>query len=208
MHVNPLAFVPLLAKVYRVWYATLRLRLVDVRHLEEARVSGKPLVLALWHDELFVMPGYRKTTRMDVVIIVSQSKDGEFIARLLEKLGFRTARGSSTRGGVRALVEVRRLMRENGADAAVTVDGPRGPRHEVKEGAVYLAARSGALLLPMRAVYSRAKRFASWDRFQAPWPFSRVRFIFGQAYAVPADLDAEGLAREAAKLKERLDGLA
>lgn len=212
LRVNPKFVAPVLAVIYRVWFRTLRFTVINRKHFDRGRKDARRLVIALWHDELFPMPGYNRSCKLKLAIVVSQSRDGELIARMLESLGFRTARGSSTRGGLRALVEVRRLMRDEHMDVAITVDGPRGPRHEVKEGAVYLAARTGSLIQPVRAVCNRAKRFKSWDRFQMPWPFSHVQLIFGEPYAIETseagDADEALLKRETARLKEKLDALA
>ncbi|THB66345.1 MAG: DUF374 domain-containing protein [Desulfovibrio sp.] len=209
LKVNPVRFAPVAAFLYKIWAATMRLGMVNDHILHSTLESGETFVVALWHDELFIMPAYKRKYGFDMLTVVSQSRDGEFISRMLERLGFYTVRGSSSRGGLRAMVQARKLMREKRMFAAVTVDGPRGPRHEVKEGAVYLAAKTETRILPLRVEYSRAKRFSSWDRFQLPWPFTRCTVTLGEPYHVQeTELGPEAMARESLKLKERLDGLA
>ena len=192
--------------VFRAWALTLRTEHHGMRAVHEAKGDGR-YVFAIWHDELFSMAA--QCRRYPMVTIVSQSSDGEILARVLERLGMVCARGSSSRGGLKALVGAVREMRDNGRQAVITVDGPRGPRHEVKEGVIYLAHKTGARLVPVRAFVSRAHVFTrAWDRFQLPWPFCRVRYEWGEPYAVEVDtLDAGALGRETRKLKERLDAL-
>jgi lysophospholipid acyltransferase (LPLAT)-like uncharacterized protein len=105
---------------------------------------------------------------------------------VLESFGFLTVRGSSSRGGMRALVAARKLMDEQGVGIIFTVDGPRGPRHKVKPGAVFLARLAGSPIVPVRVVMSRAKVFhRAWDKFQLPLPFSKCTIIYGDPVIVP-----------------------
>jgi len=196
----------LVALVFRCWTLTLRYEHHGMQAVHDAKGDGR-YVFAIWHDELFAMTAQCKLYPM--VTIVSQSSDGEILAQVLKRLGMVCARGSSSRGGLKALVGAVREMRDNGREAVITVDGPRGPRHVVKEGVIYLAHKTGARLVPVRAFMSRAHVFEkAWDRFQLPWPFSRVRYEWGEPFAVTGDtLDADALKRETQRLKERLDAL-
>ena len=133
---------------------------------------------------------------------------GKRVRSVLERMGLETARGSSSRGGVKALLAAARRMRESGICGCVTVDGPRGPRHEVKEGAIFLAARADAPIVPIRLFMERRKVFKSWDRFQLPLPFSRVSMVCADAYRVECDIrDPEAVARECRRLEEKLEAL-
>lgn len=177
----------LLVPLVRLWSASLRYRLVCPERFQAAR-SGGALVAALWHDELF--PFIALHGRDGMTCVVSQSWDGELLSRVLEAFGFATARGSSSRGGVRAL---RESLRRGGAGVVLTVDGPRGPRHVAKAGAGFVARALGAPVLPVRAFMAPVKTFASWDRFQLPLPFARCAIVYGEPLAPPAageDLDA------------------
>lgn len=194
-----------LALVFRLWSLTLRSEHNGLEAMETAR-QGRPCVFVIWHDELFAMAIQRR--RYPLVTIVSQSADGEILARALDRLGMVCARGSSSRGGLKALVKAVREMRR-GRHAVITVDGPRGPRHQAKDGAVYLAHKAGALIVPVRAFMSRAYVFhKAWDRFQLPLPFSRIRYEWGQPWALDAEtLDADVLEDRTRRIKEGLDAL-
>jgi lysophospholipid acyltransferase (LPLAT)-like uncharacterized protein len=143
-----------------------------------------------------------------IVTIVSQSNDGEYLARLLQALGLKTARGSSSRGGLKALLYASRLMQRENYNGCITVDGPRGPRHKVKPGAIILAFRTPAHVIPIRLFPHRAKKFRSWDRFQLPLPFSKVDIVFGTPYLLSAnELTPGELERECLELEQRLHAL-
>ncbi len=196
----------IVALVFRLWELTLRKDHHGRDSIQTARDQGERFVFALWHDELFCTAMLRKGRPL--VTIVSQSGDGEILAQILERLGMLCARGSSSRGGLKALVAVIKAMRQ-GRDVVITVDGPRGPRHEVKDGIIYLAHKTKTRIVPVRAFPSRAHVFhKAWDRFQLPLPFSHVRYCWGEPYAVSADkLDEAALEQEKHRLKERLDAL-
>lgn len=133
-------------------------------------------VLAFWHDQLLLMPYSYKGP--GVKMLISASKDGELIARFLSRFGHGAVRGSSSRGGNRAF---RQLLREAKGpfDLGVTPDGPKGPRHQVKDGVAQLARLSGRPIVPQAFACSRGKRFASWDRFLLPLPFGRCVYVYG-----------------------------
>ena len=206
MKIPPRLVAPLIHALYRLWCSTLRIRESNRAPLDSLAADGKPMVLCLWHDELFSLMHVRRDLR--IVTLVSQSRDGEFLARLLQALGLLTARGSSSRGGASALLQAARLMREEKYNGCLTVDGPRGPRHQAKDGAVFLAFHASAPIVPIRLFMEKAKVFRSWDRFQLPLPFSRVHIIFGEPYYVsPTELSPEALERERLDLQKRLNAL-
>jgi hypothetical protein len=211
MKFDPLTLAPFVARLYRLWARLLRYDDPGGkwRAVRAAQAAGTPVVLALWHNELFALAGYGLYRGLSCVTVVSQSQDGEFIARVLERLGHATARGSSSRGGARALMTCIREMKRNRRIGVFTVDGPRGPRHEVKDGVIYAAHRAGALIFPLRALSQRRFVFTkSWDRFELPWPFTRCRVLVGEPYRITVKtLDAAALARERRRLKERLETL-
>lgn len=199
---------PLMNLAYRLWMRTLRIEVVNFASVAAAKQAGRQVVLTHWHGETFCLPHLRKQKPYRFVAIVSQSKDGEIMARMLESLGLVTARGSASRGGVRALVKARRTMLDHEEMiGVVTIDGPRGPRHEAKEGAVYLANKTNAMLAPVRIFISSAKVFEkAWDKFMIPFPFSRVRIVLGDAYDLEesGELSEEGKEIERARLQERM----
>ena len=204
MKIPPQLFAPVLSFLYRLWNATLRVREIN-RSVVESH-EGASFVFSIWHDELFAAAPLRK--HWQTIAVVSRSRDGEYLASVLKRIGVETARGSSSRGGMRALLQTAKYLRENRCHACVTIDGPKGPRHEIKNGVFFLAKHAGGLLVPGRIFYKRAIVFSSWDRFQLPLPFSRVCLVFGTPYSLSCqELDEESLKRERAILKEKLESL-
>jgi lysophospholipid acyltransferase (LPLAT)-like uncharacterized protein len=150
---------------------TWRVRLEgdDVR--ARAKAGGRSAVLALWHGELLPLVWYHRG--QDIAALISTHADGEVIARIVESLGYRPIRGSTSRGGARALLEAVGEL-EGGRDVAFTTDGPRGPRRVSAPGVGVAAAKAGAPVVCIGAVVDRAWRLRSWDRFVIPKPFARV----------------------------------
>lgn len=212
--------VPVLAAivtvVYGLWCRTLRLEFEGRERVLQTWDEGRQTVLACWHNELFCFPWMGRAmpwirSRVGWLGIVSASRDGDILAEILHRLGFATSRGSSSRGGLRALMgAVRALKKDPRRQGFVTVDGPRGPRHEVKDGALVLANKAGALMIPARVRYSGCWTFTgAWDRFELPKPFSRCRIVFGEPYEVAPEgrLDRDKLSKERKKLSEKLNEL-
>ena len=155
----------------------------------ELRQGGR-CIYAFWHARLFPLV-YTHRGR-GIAVLISRHRDGEWISRIVESMGFRTARGSSTRGGEGGLLEMLDLA-DRGHLLAITPDGPRGPERRVKPGLVYLASRTGWPVIPVASASSRAWVFSSWDRFRVPAPFARVHVAYGAPIPVPGSLD-EGAA--------------
>ena len=137
-----------------------------------------------------------------ISVLVSQSGDGELIARTVARLGIDSSRGSSSRGGIAGMRSSLRKASE-GWDLAFTPDGPRGPAREVQPGVILAAASTGLPIVPVAIAASRAKLLRSWDRFLIPLPLSTIHFVYGEPLAVPRRGD---LGAAAAELKRRLDG--
>ena len=150
--------------------------------------QGRHVILVFWHDQLLMMgKGYRGP---GIKILISASKDGELIARTINRQGFGTIRGSSTRGGSAAFREMVAQAREP-IDLGLTPDGPKGPRRQVKEGVAALARLTGRPVVPLAFAASRGHRFASWDRFLFPSPWARTVFRYGAPIVWQAGEDAE-----------------
>ena len=163
--------------------------------------GGERFILAFWHRHLLLMPYCYRGKRISV--LVSQSRDGELIARTVARLGLgiETSRGSSSRGGVAGMRTLLRKAAE-GYDLCITPDGPRGPASQVQPGVILAAAATGLPIQPVALAATRAKRLNSWDRFLIPLPFSRVHFVYAEPLAVERRGDPEAAAAE---LKRRLD---
>jgi len=206
MKIPPGLIAPLASVLYRLWCSTLRIHESGRESPENRMIRGEAFVVPIWHDELFTLIYGRSKLRLTTV--VSGSRDGEYLARVLRSFGISAARGSSTRGGIAALLQAVRIMREEKRSCVITVDGPRGPRHVAKPGAVLLAHRVPAYIYPIRLYPERRFIFKSWDRFQLPLPFSKVFVVHGEPYRVTAEeLTEEELERERLELERRLHDL-
>ena len=182
---------------------TFRWKVDGAQHWDGVIASGRQPILALWHGRIFA--GLHYFRRRGVVVITSQNFDGEWIAGILHRFGFGTARGSTSRGAARALVQLRRELK-HGRPAAFTVDGPRGPARVAQPGAVWLAGATGHPILPFHIEADRYWTARSWDRTQIPKPFSTVALVIGEPLTVrdtePASLDAARV-----RLEDTLAGL-
>jgi lysophospholipid acyltransferase (LPLAT)-like uncharacterized protein len=195
-----LGFYALIALIGR----TVRFSVVGREELDALTAVGKPYVGAFWHNRLLLATWWFR--RRGIVVMTSESFDGEYIARFIQRFGYGAARGSSTRGGSRALVFMRACLRA-GLPTAFTIDGPRGPVYVAKEGAIHLARASGAPILPLSVSAERFWQVKSWDRFQVPRPFTRAVVLFAPTVAVPRECDDAELARKQASLQAALDEL-
>lgn len=168
------------------------------RPLHEAR---RPIVYLLWHEVL--LPLLWQHRGQGVVIVVSENRDGQYLSDFARNLGYRSVRGSSSRGAARALLGAVREL-QSGHSVAFTPDGPRGPRRELKPGVVAAAQRGGAVILPVHARADRAWRLNSWDRFLIPKPGARVTVTYGRPFEVSAGQDglAAGLTEAGLRLAE------
>ncbi|MFO7712828.1 lysophospholipid acyltransferase family protein [Desulfosarcina sp.] len=176
-----LLFVRLLSRTYRY-------RLVDREHEQRVLDAHGTVVYASWHQRFF--PGITFfATRKPIAIMISQSRDGEMIARVVDILGWRAVRGSSSKGSLRALKELHALTRQ-GYRVGHIVDGPQGPFGVIKPGLLSIAQFSGAPILPVILSAQRCWVFSSWDRFMVPKPFSKIFVRFAPPIVIPRRLDA------------------
>jgi lysophospholipid acyltransferase (LPLAT)-like uncharacterized protein len=168
--------------------ATLRLERLRFERYEGLKARGVPILFALWHGRMYL--SIQAHRGQGIVTMASQSKDGELIARWLERNGYVVVRGSTTRGGSQAMREMVRQVR-SGRCAALTVDGPKGPAGVVQPGVVQLARLTGAWILPITSSSSRPRFLASWDRYLLPYPFSKAVVGYGEPFPIPEDLPEE-----------------
>lgn len=182
---------------------TWRVRLIGVRE-RDPELARTGCVFGLWHQRL--LPLVFTHRGRGAVVMISRHRDGELIARVIQHLGFATARGSSTRGGSEA---ARAMLAHvlDGRQVAITPDGPRGPARVLKPGAVALASLGGRPFVPVAAAASGAWRLRSWDRFLVPRPFARVVVAYGEPITVPADLDDAGTESWRLRLERALEDL-
>ncbi len=184
---------------------SLRWEVFGRENYEASRALGRSLVYTFWHREIFCAIWHWR--RRGIVVMTSQNFDGEYIARIIRWHGYGAARGSSSRGAARVLVELIRTLRK-GADAAITPDGPRGPRFVAKPGVVQLAKSSGAAIL---CFHIRPKRswslHKSWDETEIPKPFSPAAIFIAPPILVPSDTGEPDMDRKLKEVQSTLDGL-
>jgi lysophospholipid acyltransferase (LPLAT)-like uncharacterized protein len=185
----------------RLLAASWRIETVNEERWRPLYQARRPHVFLLWHEVL--LPLLWQHRRQSIAIVVSEARDGQYLADFAATLGYRAVRGSSTRGAARALLGAVREL-EAGYSVAFTPDGPRGPRRELKPGVVAAAQRAGGVVVPLHAEADRAWRLGSWDRFMIPQPGARVRVRYGRPFEVGPGDDglAAGLADAEARLAE------
>lgn len=166
----------------RALMTTCRIQVEPHPDFVRYRQDGDRVIFVFWHR--YILPLAFQHRGEGASVLVSQHRDGEYIARVLARLGFRTARGSSTRGGSSGLRALVRDARE-GVDLAVTPDGPRGPRYQVKEGVVTLARLTERPMVTVSVSTSRAWVLSSWDAFVVPKPFATLQIRYGAPRYVP-----------------------
>jgi lysophospholipid acyltransferase (LPLAT)-like uncharacterized protein len=184
--------------------ATLRWRVSGLQHFDAIRAVGHQPVMAFWHGR--ILPATYYFRRRGIVVITSENFDGEWIARIIERFGYGTARGSTSSGGKRAILQLMRELKA-GHPAGFTLDGPRGPAKVAQPGAIWLAMATGNPLLPFHLEASSAWTARSWDRTQIPKPFSTVGLAVGEPLYVEPSASAEELDAARLELERRLAAL-
>ena len=177
-----------------------------VEGLEHLRFEGdgRRPIMAFWHGRVLTATYYFRGR--GIVVMISENFDGEWIARIIEQFGFRTSRGSTSRGGRRALLQLKREM-DRGRPSGFAVDGPRGPARQAQPGAVWLAKLTGNPVVPFHMEASRYWSLKSWDRTQIPKPFSTVVLCVGAPIEVPAEADDATLEAKRVELEQSLFAL-
>lgn len=193
-----------LALVMRLCFATCRVRVHGGENFPDPRRTGKPVIASFWHYSLIYLFHFLRGQK--ATVMVSASRDGEYIARLAGYFGFRAARGSRNRKGAEGLKVLIRAARE-GESCALVADGSQGPPLVAQPGAILLASRCGLPIIPM--LWSAARYFTvrSWDRTAIPRPFSRIDYYFGEPLQVPDQLSREGIEHYRLLLERRLNDL-
>ena len=187
--------------VIRLIGCTLRVA-ISFEDGAQKRLEQRPLVASFWHS--CIIPATYICRGLGVRVMSSYSYDGEYMGRIIQKLGYVAVKGSSSRNPIKALLGLRRAL-DDGWTVAFTLDGPRGPRHKVKPGPVGLGRSSGVPLTTFHVGVDKAWVLNSWDRMMIPKPFSRVLVRFGRLIPVPQDTSDEDLARYNDELQAALD---
>jgi len=203
LRVPPRAVRALAGPAVRALAASWRITTVHEERWRPLFESRRPHLFLLWHEAL--LPLLWQHRRQSIAIVVSEARDGQYLADLAASLGYRAVRGSSTRGAARALLGAVREL-QSGQAVAFTPDGPRGPRRRMKPGVVAAAQRGGGTIVPLHAEADRCWRLNSWDRFMIPKPGARVRIVYGRPFEVAGG--ETGLATGLADAEERLREIA
>ena len=190
---------PLAGALGRTW----RWRTEGVHHYDAVQASGHQPIMTFWHGR--ILPATFFFRGRGIVVMISENFDGEWIARTIQRFGYGTARGSSSRSGARALVQLRRHLAE-ARPVGFALDGPRGPARVAQPGAVWLAGATGEPLLPFHIESDSAWTMKSWDSTQIPKPRSRVSLVVGEPIFVE-DTSDSALAAGMARLNDRLRAL-
>jgi lysophospholipid acyltransferase (LPLAT)-like uncharacterized protein len=184
--------------------STFRWRQTGLEHLDAVARSGRQPIMAFWHGR--ILPATIYFRRRGIVVITSENFDGEWIAGIIERFGYGTARGSTSRGAVKALVRLKRDMAA-GKPAAFTLDGPRGPSRVAQPGAVWLAKATGNPIVPFHIESDRHWTAKSWDRTQIPKPWSNVSIAIGEPIEVPPGADDAAMEQARRTLEAQLKSL-
>ncbi len=196
-----MSLVPLAVLICRLIRKSQRVHVIDPHKVSPA-IHHTPSIYVFWHDhQLGSMSSF---PNLGIYVLASKSRDGDYISKALELFGFNTVRSSSSSGKLTALRGMARAIRQ-GSHVAITPDGPRGPKHECRPGAVFLAAMTGVKIIPIGCATEPCWRMKSWDRFIIPKPFSRMTMAFGEPLAIPTMLDETQVAVWVAELEKRLN---
>ncbi len=171
----------------RLLFCTISIREIPDAISKKNKHKGKCMIYAFWHAHILV-PSY-VGRNLGAKVLISQHRDGEYIARIVQRLGNDVARGSTTRGGARALLSMIKKIKEERVSLAITPDGPKGPRFIVQSGVVMLGQKTQYPIVPVMVYHSKCWEMPSWDRFCIPKPFSKAVLIYGEQVIIPPKLE-------------------
>jgi lysophospholipid acyltransferase (LPLAT)-like uncharacterized protein len=186
--------------------ATVRIEHRNKEQTLELISEKKGLLVCFWHSRLLAMPFAHNWKGFGVKVLVSLHRDGEFITRIIHYFSIGAVRGSQTRGAVSSVREILAELKR-GTTIAITPDGPKGPRCQIKQGVIELARISRRPIIPVAYGASRRRVFASWDRFVLPYPFCRILYLWGTPIHVPGDTDAKGIEMLRLEVEKKLNDL-
>jgi lysophospholipid acyltransferase (LPLAT)-like uncharacterized protein len=192
------------AGLIRLLGRTWRIRTLDEHFLEAARKISPNVIYAFWHGRMLAL-SYRYRDR-SVHLLASEHRDGELMGQTVRLLGCGHVRGSSTRGGARAILQLVAKLKE-GYDLGITVDGPKGPAYRVKPGSLQIAKLSGCAIIPITASSKRFWSSTSWDVFHVPMPFTKVLIRYGEPVSVPLEASADELEEKRLEVERILRGV-
>jgi len=181
---------------------TWRWEIHGFEHFQHLQEQKKPIIYAFWHGR--ILPATYFWRNRGIVVLTSENKDGEYIAHVIHRFGYGSSRGSSSRGAIKGTIGLIRTLK-HGSHVAITVDGPRGPRHQVQQGVTWLASYSKHPILPFHIEAKSAKVLRSWDEFQIPLFFSKVRVDIAEPMFLQKELSEEILEAKRVELETILN---
>lgn len=185
---------------------TCRKKCTGEEKAENHKNTGKPIIYIFWHRHIFYNIFKFKGTNARPLI--SFSTDGEIVSQIAEEFGMNPVRGSSSKGGARAFLNMVNAIKSENSEIMITADGPKGPAREIKDGTIHIARKTGAALIPVSWYASRVKIFEkSWDKFMIPLPFGKIHFYYGDPVRVPPEISKDEYPKYKKTLKTRLDNL-
>jgi lysophospholipid acyltransferase (LPLAT)-like uncharacterized protein len=194
-------------RILRLWESTLRYEVRDEAGILRGELQT-PIIAAAWHNRLLMLPisARRFVPVRPGAALISASRDGGWIAELVKRCGFDVVRGSSSRQGVAAILQMSDVL-ASGRDVIISPDGPRGPVYQLGPGIIFLAQKSNLPVMPLHLEFDRCWRVKSWDGFFIPKPFSKTRLIFGQPHRVEVTTTDEGFEAERRKVENLMMSL-
>lgn len=187
---------------------SLRFRVLGMDNVRAILQEGKPIIWALWHGRHFILvdrfKNFTMKSRQHWCVMASRSRDGELLAQILAKCGYKTVRASSSKGATAGFLQLISIM-EQGYDTVIAVDGPRGPREQVKSGVGLLAQKTGTPIIPITASAKRSKRLSSWDKYLIPFPFTQAVAVIGNPITISADANHDQIESARVQLEQELN---
>lgn len=187
---------------------SLRFRVLGMDKVRGILQEGKPVIWALWHGRHLILvdrfKNYTMKSRKNWCVMASRSRDGELLARILEKCGYKTVRASSSKGATTGFLQLISVM-EQGYDTVMAVDGPRGPREQVKSGVILLAQKTGMPIIPITASAKRYKQLSSWDKYLIPFPFTQAIAVIGNPVTLAPNVNHDQLISSRLLLEQELN---
>jgi lysophospholipid acyltransferase (LPLAT)-like uncharacterized protein len=199
----PRSVVFVLSRLVKILSKTLRLEIVDPDQILKG-VWTKPTIYVMWHNRIICIPTlFPRSFQENNTVLASQSRDGNYVSDYLKTFHYQAIRGSSSRGGVKALIQLKKRL-EQGGSITLTPDGPRGPKYNVQEGIIWVARKTGAPIIPASLNTERHWELKGWDNTQIPKPFTKAELIFGTPFYVNDGSDATDESTQRLILQEKL----
>ncbi len=188
--------------IIRLLFSTMSIKEIPDGYSQNLERQGKHAIYVFWHAHM-LLPAYVGRQR-NVKVLISQHRDGEYISQVVQRLGYGVARGSTTRGGAKALLRMIKKIKEESMSLAITPDGPKGPRFVVQSGAILLGQKTQYPIIPVMIYLAKYWELPSWDRFCIPKPFSKARIFYGDPIIVPPKLEKSDVEEYRASLERAL----